>query len=64
MDSKLGTRWHERLFDVLSEMGWILCKADQNIWIKENNGLWEYIVVYVDDLYIASKSPKKHQNFN
>ena len=24
----LGARWHERLFDMLSEMGWTPCKAD------------------------------------
>ena len=54
-----GARWHERLFDVLSEMGWTPCKADQDVWMKENNGLWEYIAVYVDDLCIALKSPEK-----
>ena len=54
-----GARWHEKLFDVLSEMGWTPCKADQDVWIKENDGLWEYIVVYVDDLCIALKSPEK-----
>ena len=27
--------------------------------MKENNGLWEYIVVYMDDLYIALKPPEK-----
>ena len=54
-----GTRWHERLFDVLSEIGWTPCKADQDVWMKENDGLWEYIAVYVDDLCIALKSPAK-----
>ena len=27
--------------------------------MKENDGLWEYIVVYVNDLCIALKSPEK-----
>ena len=40
-------------------MGWTPCKADQDVWIKENDGLWEYIAVYVDDLCIALKSPEK-----
>ena len=47
-------RWYERLFDILSEIGWTPCKADQDVWIKENDGLWKYIAVYVDDLCIAS----------
>ena len=55
----LGTRWYKRLFDMLSEMGWTPCKADQDVWMKENDGLWEYIVVYVDDLCITLKSLEK-----
>ena len=55
----LGARWHKRLFDVLFKMGWKPCKADQDVWMKENDGLWENIAVYMDDLCIALKSPEK-----
>ena len=27
----LGARWHKRLFDMLSEMGWKPCKADSDM---------------------------------
>ena len=33
-------------------------KADSDVWMREMNGLYEYIAVYVDDLAIASKNPE------
>ena len=54
-----GRRWHEKLYDTLRDMGFTPSKADSDVWMRNVNGLYEYIAVYVDDLAIASKSPKE-----
>jgi hypothetical protein len=54
-----GLRWHERHSDVLRSMGFFPSKAEQDIWMRRVDDHYEYIVVYVDDLLIASKDPKK-----
>jgi hypothetical protein len=38
-------------------MGFIQSKPEMDIWMRENNGLYEYIAVYVDDLLIAARDP-------
>ena len=53
-----GARWHDRLFDVLTSMGFTPSKAEGDIWMRAMDGHYEYIAVYVDDLMIASKDPK------
>ena len=53
-----GVRWHERLADVLREMGFFPCKAEADIWMRRLDDHYEYITVYVDDLTIASRDPK------
>jgi hypothetical protein len=45
--------------DVLRAMGFIRSKAKANVWMKENNNLYEYIAVYVDDLMIAARNSKE-----
>jgi hypothetical protein len=52
-----GARWHDRLFDALSEMGFTPSKADPDIWMRARGDHYEYVAVYVDDLLIASKNP-------
>lgn len=52
-----GARWWEVLADVLRQMGFIPSKADRDIWIRPKTDHYEYIVVYVDDLGVASKVP-------
>jgi hypothetical protein len=39
-------------------MGFFACKAEPDIWLKDNGGTYEYIAVYVDDLAIAMKDPQ------
>ena len=39
-------------------MGFQPSKAEDYIWMRENNGVYEYIAVYVDDLAIAAKDPQ------
>ena len=52
-----GARWHDRLFDALTIMGFRPSRADPDIWMRQKDGHYEYIAVYVDDLLIASKEP-------
>ena len=54
-----GLRWHERFADVLRAMGFTPSKAESDIWMRENDGLYEYIAVYVDDLLIAARNPEE-----
>ena len=53
-----GVRWHERLADCLRGMGFVPCRAEPDIWMRDKLDHWEYIGTYVDDLAIASKDPK------
>jgi Reverse transcriptase (RNA-dependent DNA polymerase) len=53
-----GLCWHQCFADVLQSMGFVQSKAESYIWMRENNGLHEYIAVYVDDLLIAARDPE------
>ena len=44
-----GARWHDRLYDALSGMGFKPSKADADIWMRKQGDHYEYIAVYVDD---------------
>ena len=52
-----GQRWHDRLHDCLTDLGFSPCKAEPDIWMKRNGDHWEYVAVYVDDMAIAMKDP-------
>ena len=39
-------------------MGYVPCKMEPDIWLKDCGTHYEYIAVYVDDLLIASKEPQ------
>ena len=54
-----GARWHEHFADCLREMGFSPCKAEPDIWMRNAGDVYEYIAVYVDDLAIAARDPKK-----
>jgi Reverse transcriptase (RNA-dependent DNA polymerase) len=51
-----GARWHDRLFDALSAMGFTPSKADADIWMRDCGDHYEYIACYIDDLMIASRN--------
>ena len=53
--------WHDHLFDVLKKMGFNPSKGDPDVWMRppEDNSCYEYIAVFVDDLAISAKDPKK-----
>jgi Reverse transcriptase (RNA-dependent DNA polymerase) len=53
-----GLCWHQQFSDVLQSMGFTPSKAESDIWMRENKGVYEYIAVYVDDLLIAGRDPK------
>ena len=53
-----GLCWHERLSDILYDMGFVPTLAESDIWIKQVDKHYEYIAVYVDDFAIASKNPE------
>jgi Reverse transcriptase (RNA-dependent DNA polymerase) len=54
-----GYNQHQGLADMLRAMGFIPSQTKADIWMKENNNLYEYIAVYIDDLLIAAKNPKE-----
>ena len=53
-----GLRWHERFADTLRDLGFSVCKASPDVWMRPTKDCYEYIAVYVDDLAIAAKDPK------
>jgi len=53
-----GKRWHDRLFDVLYDMGFRPSKAEEDIWMRDMGDHYEYLACYVDDLAIASRNPQ------
>ena len=57
-----GARWHDRFSDCLRAEGFLPCKAEPDIWLRPNNGVYEYIGVYVDDLAIAMAEPQAFVN--
>ena len=52
-----GLRWHERMADILRDLGFSPSISDGDIWMRRNGDIYEYIAVYVDDLAIAAKDP-------
>ena len=56
-----GACWHDHLFDLLKKIGFNPSKADPDVWMRpaEDNSCYEYIAVYIDDLDISVKDPKK-----
>ena len=53
-----GMQWHNKFADDLRDMGFFSCKEEPYIWMRESDGLWEYIAVYVDDLAFVLRDPE------
>ena len=55
-----GAWWHDKLFDILHQIGFKPSITDPDLWMKssEHGNHYEYIAVYVDDLAICIKDPK------
>jgi Reverse transcriptase (RNA-dependent DNA polymerase) len=48
---------HQCFADILCFMGFVQSRAESDIWMRENDGLYEYVAVYVDNLLIAAIDP-------
>lgn len=48
--------WNQALHDVLVKSGFVQSKADPCLYFQEENQLYTYIIIYVDDMSIISKS--------
>ena len=53
-----SARWSEHLADTLRNLGWKACKALNDVWMRERDGIYEFLCVYSDDILVASKNPK------
>jgi len=58
-----GVRWHERLFDVMKDIGFVPSKI-LDVYMRRNTKsdgteIWEYVATYVDDLLIAMINPQE-----
>ena len=53
-----GQRWHDKLFDCLTDLGFNPCKAEADIWMRRNGDVCECVAVCVDDLALAMKDPE------
>lgn len=53
-----AARWHEALSKTLRSLGYSPSKADSDMWLKDCDTHYEYILAYSDDLLIISKNPK------
>ena len=51
--------WHERLSDILHDMRFFPSKAEEDIWMRKNGKVYEYIATYVDDICVVDKDPKE-----
>ena len=53
-----GLRWWEKLSEILNDLGFTASRAEDDIWMRDKQSHYEYIVRYVDDLLIVSSNPK------
>lgn len=54
-----GLRWHERFADTLRGLKFFPSKVEEDIWMRRNGDVYEYIATYVDDICIVAKDPKE-----
>ena len=52
-----GKLFGELLFEALDELGFTPSRAEPQIWMRENDGIYKYVATYVDDLLLAMKDP-------
>ena len=53
-----GREFGDLLADCLRKEGFVPSLAEPQVFMREKEGLWEYIATYVDDLLIVSKDPQ------
>lgn len=52
--------WNQKLNDVLKRLGFKQADADPCLYVRKRNGSTVYIVVYVDDMLIATSNDKEY----
>eukprot|EP00977_Amphora_coffeiformis_P007084 scaffold1545_cov206-Amphora_coffeaeformis.AAC.1 len=52
-----GARFHAKFADTLRTLGFTPTYADPDVWIWDGGDCFEYIVVYVDDIFTVLKEP-------
>ena len=50
-----GARYHEFWADEMHNEGWFPSKADPDVWMHDNGDHYEYLAVWVDDLFYVGK---------
>ena len=53
-----GLQSHEKLSSVLRKYGLHRSRVDPDLWMRDAGDLWEYVVVYVDEIIVAMKDAK------
>ena len=57
-----GNSYHAYFADKLRAMGFTMCNADHDIWLRENDEVYDMIAVHVDDFIIIAKEPEFYMN--
>ena len=52
-----GLQFHEKLSGLLRGLGFEHTHVDHDVWIHDGGEVWEYIIVYADDIIVAMKDP-------
>ena len=55
--------WRRVISSVIEALGFKMCRADNDVWMKAGTNaagadVWEYVLVYSDDLLIIAKDPE------
>ena len=53
-----GLHFHEKLSSVLHKYGFHRSRVNPDLWMQDVGDLWEYVIVYVDDIIVAMKGAK------
>ena len=54
-----GLCFHERLSSVLHKYEFHQSRVDPDLWTHDGGSVWEYVVVYVDDIIVAMKNAQE-----
>ncbi len=54
-----GARFHAKFADTLRALNFKPTRGDPDVWIRDVGDCYEYVCVYVDDLYTALKNPNE-----
>jgi Reverse transcriptase (RNA-dependent DNA polymerase) len=53
-----GAQWHDCFANVMSIVDFFPCKADPDVWMKDSDTHYDYVLVYVNDLMRIGKKPQ------